>query len=397
MFDRRRFLQQSSLIALAPTVPAFLAQSCRATEARRDERVLVVLQLNGGNDGVNTVVPFADEGYAKNRDRLRLERDQLIKLSDTVGLHDAMRGAGKLWETGRLAIVQGVGYPNPNRSHDVSMAIWQTCRFDPKEHKTRGWLGRALDASTPSEKRAPSSLLVGNEGLPVALQGRKSVAAAIDRADEFIIENRLADLGSTANASGSDLLAYVRRSTLDAYATADRVSEAVRKVTVNARYPSTGLGQRLSLIGQLIKSDFGARVYYAAQSGYDTHSEQKFEHANLLRALSDAMHAFLEDLRAAKLDDRVLVLCFSEFGRRVEENGSLGTDHGTAGPVFLAGPSVNPGLHGQTPSLTDLEDGDLKMSVDFRRVYSEVLRNWLNLDPTMAVGGSFEPLGLIPA
>jgi len=393
MLDRRDFLKRSSLLSLAPTVPTFLANAARATEAKMDDRILVVIQLDGGNDGINTVVPFADEGYAKHRKRLKLSTDRLIKLNDEVGLHQAMGDFGKLWESERLAVVQGVGYPNPNRSHDVSMAIWQTCSFDRQEHGTHGWLGRALDETRRPVDGSPAAMLVGDEQPPIAIRGRRSVAAAIERIDEFTLPETTVALDTDANASASDLTSYVQRSSVDAIATAERLSELASKPDASTTYPSTKLANRLSLISRLIKAGFGTRVFYAVQSGYDTHAAQLPSHFRLLRELSGGIYAFLEDLRAAKLDDRVAVLCFSEFGRRVKENASLGTDHGTAGPVFLAGPGVNSGLHAQTPNLGDLAKGDLKMSVDFRQVYASLLEDWLAIPHSMPQ----EPLPLFDA
>jgi uncharacterized protein (DUF1501 family) len=391
MLTRRTFLKSSSLLALAPTVPIFLAQTARAATPDRDGRALVVIQLDGGNDGINTVVPFADEGYAKHRTALRLPKSRLVKVSDTVGLHPSLAAFGKLLEAGQLAVVQGVGYPNPNRSHFESMAIWHTARFDPEEHAGLGWLGRGLDGAA----KPAAALLVGSGPPPVALRGRRAVASAIERVEDFTLaagaDPRQA-LGPDAPAD--DLTAFVRRSMLDAYATADRLAATLNARESSGSYPQTGLGSRLQLIARLMKVGVGARVYYTTQGSYDTHSAQLNTHANLLFELSGAVKAFLDDLTAAGLAERVTVLAFSEFGRRVRENGSAGTDHGTAGPVFLAGPGVVPGLVGRTPSLLDLQDGDLKMSLDFRRVYATVLETWLGLPSPAALGGAFERLPL---
>lgn len=389
MFNRREFLKRSSLLSLAPTVPAFLASTARAVESMQDDRILVVIQLDGGNDGINTVVPFMDEGYRKHRTRLQLPSSQLIKLNDAVGLHQSMGDFGKLWESDRLTIVQGVGYPNPNRSHNVSMAIWQTCSFDQEEHNTHGWLGRALDQTKRPQDGSPAALLIGNAQPPIAIRGRRSVAAAINGIDEFTLPDAVSTTKSDPKTSSNDLTSFLQRSSLDALATAERLSEFAAKPDAGRSYPSNELAKRLRLVSRLIKSGFGTRVFYAVQSGYDTHAAQLPTHSRLLRDLSRAVFAFLEDLRASKLDDRVAILCFSEFGRRVKENASLGTDHGTAGPVFLAGPDVKPGLHAKTPSLSDLSKGDLKMSVDFRQIYSSVLQNWLGIPPL-----AHEPLDL---
>jgi uncharacterized protein (DUF1501 family) len=390
MFTRRDFLKTSTLLALAPTVPGFLAQTARVSKVERDSRVLVIVQLDGGNDGINTVVPFADEGYAKYRRTLRLQRDRLVKVNDTVGLHPSMAGFGKLLQTGQLAIVQGVSYPNPNRSHFQSMAIWHTARLDAEQQSGLGWIGRGLD-----EAKDGSTLLVGGGPPPLALRGRRAIASAIERLEDFTLAAGADPRQSlTKNEPANDLTAFVRRNMLDAYAAADRLAATAREKDGDARYPQNSLAQRLQLIARLLKVGVGARVYYTTQGSYDTHHAQLFTHSQLLLEFSGAVKAFLDDLAAAKLGDRVTVLAFSEFGRRVQENGSAGTDHGTAGPVFLAGPGVKAGLVGTTPSLTDLENGDLKVGLDFRRVYASALDEWLGLPSETALAGKFERLPL---
>jgi uncharacterized protein (DUF1501 family) len=404
MLSRREWLQTSSLVALSPTIPGFLAQTARAAQPRHDAHILVVVQLSGGNDGINTVVPFADEGYARYRKVLRLPAQRLHKITKEVGLHPAMGAAAKLLENGTLAIVQGVGYPNPNRSHFKSMAIWHTANvylpggdaLDVQTRASLGWIGRALDEGRKPEDGAPAAQFVGSESLPLALRSKRSVASSIARPEDSVLALKgLAGPASRAEPGhDGDLAAFVRRSTLDAYATSERMAEVLRAEDKGARYPASGLAGRLRIIARLIKGGGGTRVYYTSQGGYDTHFTQLLSHAALLGELSGALKAFLDDLAAAKLADRVVVLCFSEFGRRVGENGSQGTDHGTAGPVFLAGPKVKAGLVGATPRLLDLDDGDLKMSVDFRRVYATVLEKWLALPARPALGGAFESLPL---
>jgi uncharacterized protein (DUF1501 family) len=400
MHSRRDFLRRASLVALAPTVPAFLARTARAAAPDRDGRVLVVIQLDGGNDGINTVVPFADEGYARCRRALRLPKEQLVRVNDSVGLHPAMADAGKLLEGGRLVILQAVGYPNPSRSHFESMAVWHTARFDPEERGGLGWIGRGLDEGRPPAGGVPGAVFVGGGQLPVALRGRRSVAAGLTRPEDFVLapEAKPGPAGLGA-APKDDLLAFVRRSALDGYATADRMAEVVRAGNTDNRYPATDLGKQLALMAGLIKGGVGTRVYYARQSGYDTHAAQLGPHANLLRELSGALKAFLDDLAAARLEERVTVLAFSEFGRTVKENGSAGTDHGTAGPLFLAGSCVKPGLVGTTPKLLDPDPrhGDLRVGLDFRRVYAAVLEDWLGLPSRAALGAAFEKPSLFRA
>jgi len=397
MLTRRDFLQRSSLVALAPSVPGFVASSARADQLQQpNDRVLVVIQLDGGNDGINTVVPFADEGYARHRSALRLPTHKLIKLDDEVALHPSLKAAAELIDDGRLAIVQGVGYPNPDRSHFRSMAIWHAGLTDAYEQSSDGWIGRALDSRRSILAPGANSIFVGHEELPVALRGRRSVAATLLRTEDATLQSDV-NFKSTLGTSlpESELASYVHRTMLDAYTTSDQLAAMAGRNSDAARYPDTAFAARLQLIAQLIKSEAGPRVYYTSQSGYDTHSVQLPQHARLLLNFGRGLKAFLDDLAAFGVDKRVLVLAFSEFGRRVAENGSLGTDHGAAGPVFIAGPTASPGLIGRAPSLTDLEDGDLKVSIDFRQVYATVLDDWLGMDSEPILSGRFERLPLI--
>jgi uncharacterized protein (DUF1501 family) len=403
MLSRRDLLKTTmngaALVALSPTVPTFLARTARAAEPLSDGRVLVVIQLDGGNDAINTLVPFRDEGYARHRNALRLDPKSLVRVNDEVGLHPGLRELGTLLERGQLALVPGVGYPNPNRSHFESMAIWHSARLDPEEHSGSGWIGRGLDAQLEaghSQGRGASAMFIGDGTPPAALRARRAATSALDRIDDLVLpEGWAAPTTSTSDATGDDLDAYVRRSLLDAYAASRRVAELTgRRAEGDARYPGTALAGRLQTIARLLKADLGARVFYTVQSGYDTHAGQANTHFSLLFELAGAVKAFLDDLAATKLADRVVVLGFSEFGRRVAENSSSGTDHGTAGLVFLAGAGLRPGVHGKMPSLTDLVDGDPRITTDFRRVYASVLEQWLTLPSRPALGSAFEPMSL---
>jgi uncharacterized protein (DUF1501 family) len=400
----KKTLDGAALVALAPTIPTFLARTARAADPRRDGRVLVVIQLDGGNDAINTLVPFRDEGYAKHRSALRLDQKSLIKVNGEVGLHPALRDMGKLLEGNQLALVPGVGYPNPNRSHFESMAIWQSARLDPEEHAGPGWIGRGLDAQFEAGKLSTggaSALFIGDGTPPAALRARRAATSSLDRLDDLVLPegwSRSQGTGATGSpGGGDDLDDYVRRSSLDAYAASRRVAELTgRRAEGDARYPGTTLAGRLQTIARLLKADLGARVFYTVQGSYDTHAGQSNTHYSLLFELGGAVKAFLDDLAAAKLADRVVVLGFSEFGRRVAENSSAGTDHGTAGLVFLAGPGVKSGVHGKMPSLTDLVDGDPKFTTDFRQVYASVLDQWLELPSRSALGSAFQPMDLFP-
>jgi uncharacterized protein (DUF1501 family) len=404
MLSRRQFMQHSSsLISLSPLVPTMLCRAAQAVTPEADAKVLVVIQLDGGNDGINTVVPYGDDGYAKARVKLRLETRELHKLNDLVALHPQMRSAKSLFDDGRLAIVQGVGYPNPDRSHFRSMRIWQTASMEDDAHNAYGWLGQALDGNLAGNKSGEASAIyVGEDQTPVALWGRRSAATAISRIEDLTLQHEADGLTMTAAstlpmaADSESTQQFVSRQVLSAFAAAEqfRRRELTDSHDRSVKYPDNALGQRLELVSRLLKSGYRARVFYTAQTGYDTHASQLQTHARLLAEFSSSLKAFLDDLKNAKLADRVLVLAFSEFGRRVEENDSQGTDHGTAGPVFLAGPSVNAGLHGKTPSLTDLAAGDLKSSIDFRDVYSTVLDKWLAL-PEPGSLANFKDLPLL--
>lgn len=396
MFSRRTFLK-STLLALSPTVPGFLAKTARAAAPQREGRILVVVELNGGNDGINTVVPYADEGYAKHRRLLRLPKDRLVKINDRVGLHPAMRDAGKLLDSGRLAIVQGVGYPNPNRSHFESMNIWQTARTETAQRDGLGWLGRGLDEVAAAAEGMPGAVFVSGGRMPVALQARRAVASGLLRPEDLVLRLGEAKRSLAEGSPDDDLAAFMRRSAVDGFTLADRMTEILHiKDKKGANYPSSDLAEHLRLIARLIKAATGTRIYYTRQSGYDTHAGQLGTHAGLLQELSSAVLAFLDDLEAGQVAERVVVLIFSEFGRTVAENASAGTDHGTTAPVFLAGPGVKAGLVGDTPRLLDLDPkhGDLRMSLDFRQVYATVLHDWLGLPSKMALSGDFESLPL---
>lgn len=397
MPSRRDFLKTSSVISLSPVLPCVFSKTAAAAGVDPDARTLVVIQLDGGNDGLNTVVPYGDDEYARVRQKLRLETDKLHKLNDHEGLHPNMRAAKELFDDGRLAIVQGVGYPNPDRSHFRSMKIWQTARFNEADHDSYGWLGRALDKQVTSAAGAqpPGAVYVGDQETPVALWGRRSRATALSRERDLrlLFDPVSRKEPTSANASLSDFVSQQTLSAIEASAAFQRHPDQAGKS--DEGYPDTGLGSRLKLISRLLKSGSNARVYYTSQPGYDTHSTQLYVHSRLLREFSDALKAFLDDLHAAQLEDRVLVLAFSEFGRRVKENDSQGTDHGTAGPVFLAGAPVSGGLHGSAPDLSDLEAGDLKSQVDFRQIYTSVLSDWLAIEPRTVLDDAHEGLPLI--
>lgn len=411
---RRQFLRSSlaasSLVSMGGvTIPGFLAQSARAARdaAKSNDRILVVVQLVGGNDGLNTVVPHGIDGYVRNRRRLRLPTGQLHRITDDISLHPSMGQMAKLLEDGRLAIVQGVGYPNPDRSHFRSMEIWETARTDshPEALET-GWLGRVLDADPPSPGSDSPALHVGGGRLPLALRARRVEVPSMEQIDQFRLQanGSSAEQDSTRSAlnevagvdrSDDPLLGFLRRSTLAAYEASARLEEVAAGQGGETNYPNFNLARRLEQIARIIKAGFGTRIYYTRQDGYDTHANQLATHAALLNELADSLAAFHEDLAQDGQAGRVAVLVFSEFGRRVAENASNGTDHGAAAPVFVVGPVAQAGLIGEHPSLDDLDEGDLKYQTDFRSLYASLLDEWLGVPSAPIIGEGFAPVSLL--
>lgn len=440
-FTRREFVGTGLVFASAAlAVPAFLqraafgmphaAPGMSSIPGALEDRVLVVVQLAGGNDGLNTVVPFGHDGYHTARPGLRLMEDQVLKLGsisgsgsgsgsrEPLGLHPAMDAVKSLYDEGLATIVQGVGYPNPNRSHFKSMDIWQTADTNGTG---RGWLGRYMDSEccgfgkgeSGTAEKATSTIhppvTIGREA-PLALSGGRVQPVSFETADLFtwtgekihpslvLPYNRLngrepGELEAAANPSA----AFLAKTALDARVASETIRRAVDQRPL-VEYPRSGLGGQLAMVGSMIRAGMRTRIYYVTLGGFDTHAGQggaNGRHAQLLREFSTAVGAFYRDLKAQGNDGRVLTLTFSEFGRRVGQNASNGTDHGTAAPVFLFGPMVKPGVANAHPSLTDLDQGDLKFTVDFRTVYAAILDDWMGADSRAILGGRYQPAPVI--
>jgi uncharacterized protein (DUF1501 family) len=412
---RREFLRlglgSSTLLACGTTVPTFLARSAVAApgDDRSTGRVLVVLELTGGNDGLNTVVPYGDDAYRRHRPKLQIGGGSLHRIDDHIGLHPSLGGLSELFKHGKLAIVQSVGYPNANRSHFESMAIWQTARLEPDTH-TAGWLNRGAARRTAVAGGDGTAMHIGDTELPRALTGDALCVPSLTSLDQVVRRMGVPDrAGAAAQRAALDRIArlprgtsgshlqFVQRSQVVTYASSARIEEILRgdKSHQANEYPDFGLAQRLKLVAQLIKAGLSTSIYYVQLDGFDTHQNQLEAHRSLLAEFSQSLSAFFEDLESAGEDKRVILLGFSEFGRRLTENASRGTDHGTALPVFLAGPGVRSGLHGPYPNLTDLEDGDPRHAIDFRRVYATILDRWLDCQSRFVLGQEFAHLPLI--
>lgn len=412
MTDRRDFLRTSALLGFGASVPTFLGKTAFAAPTSdkpgAKDTILVVVQLTGGNDGLNTVIPFADAEYAKLRPNIGIKKDDAKKLTDSLGLHPSMGEFAKLHDDGNLCVVQGVGYPNPDQSHFRSMDIWHAASTE--QSLTEGWIGKAFKTqAVPGFHLADST----KESAPLALAGAPARVPSITSLEDFQLKTAAADpkerekqkkLIESVSGGGSegkpDLLDFVKRTATTTYASTEKLANIGKNYTPKVTYPTTGLANRLKLAAQLIDAGVGARLFYVSLDGFDTHAGQggaTGAHANLLDTVSGAISAFYRDLTARGHGDRVCVMTFSEFGRRAKENGSKGTDHGSGAPMFLVGGRVKAGVLGDHPSLTKLEDGNLKHATDFRTVYAAVLNEWLGVDATKVLGRGFTPAKVFKA
>jgi uncharacterized protein (DUF1501 family) len=420
MLNRRQFLTRtlagSSLLAVGSVVPQFIARTALAAEAGAKETILVIVEMTGGNDGLNMVIPYADDLYHKNRPTLRQTKQQVVVVDDHVGLNNGMRGIEPMLKNGQLAVVQGVGYPNPDRSHFESMDVWQS--GDPKRQTPTGWVARSV-ADLQDKKGNVPVMQIGEKRLPLALQGAPGGVVSINSAVPYKLDlgtndparqkerrQLIEDLAKPAEATDrDDLLQFVQRRQLQTYTTLDRLQDLLKNQQMNNQnffsqatgrfYQGGSLPVKLNLIAQLIQRNFGTRVFYVSQDGYDTHSAQADAHRNLLAELADGIANFFTTLKNTKHDSQVLVMTFSEFGRRVQENGSRGTDHGAGSCLFVAGPAAKGGAVTKHPSLSDLDAGDLKHHVDFRQVYATLLDQWLGCDSRTILNGQFQHLELL--
>jgi uncharacterized protein (DUF1501 family) len=422
---RRLFLQKGlTLLAVAPTIPAFLDQTVMALnnpqdtartqrQSGKDGKILVVVQLAGGNDGLSTVVPYGDDTYHRARPAIGQDAKAVLKINDYVGLHPNLAPMKAMYDNGHLAIVQGVGYPNPNRSHFRSMDIWQSAQPD-RDVVSSGWIGRYFDNACPGCD--PHVGVAIGQTLPLAMQGEKIMPLSIERPEAYRYQGR--DRSSyeklnTPSGDGSNNLMpntlaetskyqkkieitpasqldFLERTAMDAQVSSDdilRMTSAHRSTA--SAYPNGEFGNGLQTIAAMIAGGLPTRVYYVSLGGFDTHANQKQRHDKLMTDLAAGLGAFWSDLKTQGNQDRVLVMTFSEFGRRVEQNASGGTDHGAAAPMFLMGPKITPGLLGNHPSLRDLDQGDLKYNTDFRSVYATILQNWLGTPSKPILGNQF--------
>ena len=404
--SRRGFLLQGLRTIGAPlALPPVLARTARALAADDGnssspaERILVVVELTGGNDGLNTIVPYRDDEYYRVRPSLGIPREDLIRLTDDAGLHPSLVGLERLYKDGKLAVVEGCGYPRPSLSHFASMSYWHTAV--PNGGEPLGWVGRFADSHTPPD--TPNAIVNIASAQSLAVRSRVHSPLVFDDPDQLrrtgdAEEKRTLELLAQSTGGGNPSLEFLRSTAVNAAASGALVRDAWRSYTTPVDYGiGGGLGADLRKVAALVNARLPTRIYYVAYRGnsFDTHVHQADLHSRLLMYTADAVRGFIEDIARIGRSDDVAVMIFTEFGRRIEENASEGTDHGTAGPMFVAGAGVRGGFYGQPPSLTDTDDGNLKMTTDFRRVYATMISEWMgHPDPSAILKGEFQPLGI---
>lgn len=408
---RREFLQLSAkgagLLAFSQYAPQFLVQSTRAATPapEKDRSILVLVQLAGGNDGLNTLVPFEDDNYYRLRPTLGLPKDKVLRVSDTLGLHPSMAAMHGLFQAGKLGIVQNVGYPNPNRSHFRSTEIWETASASD-EFTASGWVGRFLDnacAGAPAlgSSNGPDPVAIHlTSGVPQSFMGAQEhptfgLASGGGRRGDNEDSRRMLEamMAKTGNDAGN--ATFLRHTFMDTLVTEKKVQRVLGEYRPSSPYPGNPLATSLRSVAALVASGMPTRVYFVSLGGFDTHTNQIGTQANLLTQLSDSLAAFQKDLESRKLDTQVLTMTFSEFGRRPSENDSRGTDHGTAAPLFVMGSRLKGGLHGTSPALNLQKNQDLTFSTDFRSVYAGALEGWLECPADKVLGSSFQPLKFV--
>lgn len=416
---RREFLTLSGkgigLLAFSQFAPQFLVQStlAAAPAPERDRSILVLVQLAGGNDGLNTVIPFEDADYYRLRPTLGIAKDQVLRANDALGLHPSCTAMHRLFQDGKLAIVQNVGYPNPNRSHFRSTEIWETAS-NSDEFAATGWIGRYLDnacAGAPKDSHDPVAVHITTTGVPQSFMSAQPhptfglSPGGGNRRDneesrqllEAMVAKPAITTAETGDAASGSNATFLKQTFMDTLVTERKVQRVIGdyRPGVGVNYPRTPFAASLRSVAALISARLPTRVYFVTLGGFDTHSGQLPQHANLLLQVSEGLAAFQRDLEARKLDSQVTTMTFSEFGRRPSENQSRGTDHGTAAPLFVLGTQVKGGIHGTAPSLKLQKNQDLTYSTDFRQVYATALEAWLGASAEAVLGRKFDPLPLI--
>jgi uncharacterized protein (DUF1501 family) len=396
LFKRKEFIQVGSLATASLMMPKFLRAFEKRNTVPPGNKVLVVLQLSGGNDGLNTVIPVRNDIYYRERPILGIEKGKALQLDDETGLNPALKTMKELYDNGSLGIMNSVGYPNPDRSHFRSMDIWQSAS-PSDEYIYTGWLGRYLDAQCNGCDR-PTQALEVDDILSLALKGEQNKGLAVKdprRLYNSSHEKFFKDINADHH-HGEETADYLYKTMSDTLSSAEYIFQQSRLHPSTELYPATELGKNLKTIASLILSDINTKVYYVSLGSFDTHVNQENQQTRLFTELNDAVASFVKDLKANNRFDDVLMMTFSEFGRRVSQNASGGTDHGTANNMFfISGGLKQKGLLNSLPDLNDLNEGDLKHKVDFKDVYATVLNKWLGADDKKILGKQYNHLQFI--
>lgn len=390
------------LLAFGNFAPEFLVRSAMASTPlpEKDKSILVLVQLAGGNDGLNTLIPYEDGNYYKLRPKIGIKKENSLVISDTHALNASMTKMSELYKEGKMGIIQNVGYPNPNRSHFRSTEIWET-GVDSDRVSSTGWIGRFLDnqcSGMPSDTTDPLAVHMTNN-TPQSFGGKHPHSTfgfvnRISRRENDDTRNLLES--SYGNmSSGDENSTFLKQTLMNTLVTEKKVQQKLDNYKPSYKYPNNNLASSLRNVAALIHAGLPTRVYFVSLGGFDTHSNQLGNHGNLLGQLSDALHAFQKDLEGHKLDKQVTTMTFSEFGRRPSENDSAGTDHGTAAPLFVVGSNVKGGMYGTAPSLNIKKNQDIDFSTDFRQVYSTMLEKWMNCPSDAVLGKKYNNLPII--
>lgn len=374
--NRRNFLSLTgTLTGGALLLPDFLFSYGTQKNLIISEQCLVFVQLNGGNDGLNTFIPFEDPLYYDFRPKIALSKDEVISATKGMAFHPSLKGFAQMQQNGDLSVIQNVGYPEPNRSHFRSQEIWQTAS-DSNKYINEGWLGRYLDLQCVSHTPTAGINIDSIDNL--SLKGESPNSITVKDPDRFKIKNAKEETGVLSENPSLDFVRKVANSVLEG---SEEIQKALTKSTIETSYPKNALGKNLEWISRLIKGNLNSKVYYTSQGGYDTHDNQLVIQSNKFKELDSAIFSFYQDLKQANLLQNVTIVVFSEFGRRVKDNGN-GTDHGTAAPMFIIGGQNRGKVIGNNPNLSDLSQGDLKYQIDFRSVYASLLKEKMAFDYT---------------
>ncbi len=395
---RKEFIQVGSLATASMLVPKFLKAFEGKPMVPPGNKVVIVLQLSGGNDGLNTVIPIRNDIYYKQRPRLGIAKTKALGLTDDAGLHPALTAFKELYDDGSLAIMNNVGYPNPDRSHFRSMDIWHTAS-QSNEYWTNGWVGRYLDAQCNGCDK-PTQALELDDVLSLALKGENIKGLAVKdprRLYGTANEKFFRDvMKNHKDETGEQPVDYLYKTMAETLSSADYIFQQSKLHPTNAEYPKTDLGNSLKTIASLIYSEINTKVYYVSLGSFDTHINQDAQQNRLFTEMNDAVRAFVKDLKQQNRFEDVMLFTFSEFGRRVQQNASNGTDHGTANNMFLvSGGLKQKGLINPLPDLADLDEGDLKYNVDFKNVYATILNKWLKADDKAILTKKYDYLNFI--